>query len=91
MNVSTIEQILGKLASVDSVGGVELALDPSIYPPDVVERAISALQPNPVVSFTSITSDSIRIAATDPQAARVAIGLALTLLLQFAAGSLTES
>ena len=90
MNVSTIEQTLAKLASVDSAGGVELALDRSIYPPDVIERAVSALQPNPIASFTSLTADSIRITATDPHAARVAVGLALTLLLQFAAGSVTE-
>jgi hypothetical protein len=90
MNESTIEQTLAKLASVDSAGGVELALDRSIYLPHVVDRAVTALRQNPVASITSITADSIRITAADPQAARLAVGLALTLLVQFAAASSSE-
>jgi hypothetical protein len=90
MNESTIEQTLATLASVDSSGAVELSLDPSIYSPHVVSQAAIALQDNPVASFTSTTPDSIRITAVDPKAARLAVGLALTLLLHSAVGSLGE-
>lgn len=90
MNVSTIEQTLATLASVDSVGGVELTLDLSLYPPAVIDQAVSAFQRNPIASITSLTSDSIRITAIDPRAARLAVGLALSVLLQFATDTSTD-
>jgi hypothetical protein len=90
MNESTIEQTLAKLASVDSAGGVELALDSSIYPRHVVEQAAVVLQRESVASSVSISANSIRITAADRHAARLAVGLALNLLLQVAASNQGE-
>lgn len=85
MTEQTIEQILTKLASVDEAGVLELRLDSSIYPPDVIAQATVSLQENPVASLEANDSGLVRIVAKNPQAGRLAIGLASALLLQFAA------
>jgi hypothetical protein len=84
MTLQTIEPILRTLAAVDSQGSVELPWDRGIYSERVVQSTIAALQANPVASLAT-TQQSLMITARDPSAARLAIGLTLGLLLQFAA------
>ena len=85
MKAQTTEQILRKLAAVDSDRSIELPWDRGIYSERVVQLTIDALQVNAVASLVT-TQQSFRITARDPKAARLAIGLTLSLLLQFAAG-----
>lgn len=45
MNTSIIEQTLTTLASIDNSGGIELVLDTSVYPLDVVLQPWKKVSP----------------------------------------------
>lgn len=84
MNISTIEQTLKTLASVDEAAGIELDLDASIYGFDAVRCALDTPDNHCTVSVSPGTPTLIRLTPKDPRARRLSVGLALTKMLQIA-------
>jgi hypothetical protein len=80
----TTRKTLAALTAIDS-GQLRVRLDESVYSQDAVKSFLSELGPH-VVGSTERINDGLwlRIEASDPSAARLQIGNALTDLLRLA-------
>ena len=91
MKMSTIEQTLTALASIDEVGAIELTFDGSIYSLAAVTAAAADSSQSCAISVIDSPIRRIRITAVDPKGARQSIGGALAALAKFAGQTASES
>ena len=89
--MSTIEQTLTALASIDEVGFVELTLDASIYSLAAVTMAAATVSEYCTLTEVDPQARRIRLTAVDPKTARQAIGNSLAVLAKLAIRPLGES
>lgn len=89
--MSTIEQTLTALASIDEAGFVELTFDASIYSVAAVTAAATAVSDYCTLSVIDPQARRIRLTAVDPKTARQAIGNGLAVLAKLAIRPLGES